>query len=68
MRNWDNTPTENWFGSFKNERVHGERFGTRDEMKAMVFEYTEVFYNRQRLRSTLGYLSPVQFMQDRKST
>ena len=42
LRNWDNTPTESWFGSFKNERVHGERFGTRDEMKAMAFEYIEV--------------------------
>jgi hypothetical protein len=30
LRNWDNTPTESWFGSFKNERVHGERFGTCD--------------------------------------
>ena len=37
LRNWDNTPTESWFGSFNNERVHGERFGTRDEMKAMAF-------------------------------
>jgi hypothetical protein len=37
LRNWGNTPTESWFGSFKNERVHGERFGTRDEMKAMAF-------------------------------
>ena len=68
LRNWDNTPTESWFGSFKNERVHGERFGTRDEMKAMAFEYIEVFYNRKRLHSTLGYQSPVQFMQDWIST
>jgi putative transposase len=59
---WDNAPTESWFGSFKNERVYGERFETRQEMKAMAFEYTEVFYNRKRLHSTLGYKSPMQFL------
>lgn len=65
---WDNAPTESWFGSFKNERVHGERFETREEMKALAFEYIEVFYNRKRLHSTLGYQSPVQFMQDWMTT
>jgi putative transposase len=62
---WDNAPTESWFGSFKKERVHEERFETRDEMKAMTFEYIEVFYNRKRLHSTLGYKSPMQFLNDR---
>ena len=61
---WDNAPTESWFGSFKNERVYGERFETRDEMKAMAFEYIEVFYNRKRMHSTLGYKSPMQFLRD----
>jgi len=61
---WDNAPSESWFGSFKNERVYGERFETRDEMKAMAFEYIEVFYNRKRLHSTLGYKSPMQFLDD----
>jgi len=61
---WDNAPTESWFGSFKNERVYGERFETRDEVIAMTFEYIEVFYNRKRLHSTLGYKSPMQFLSD----
>lgn len=61
---WDNAPTESWFGSFKNERVYGERFETREEIKAMAFEYIEVFYNRRRLHSTLGYKSPQRFMDD----
>ena len=61
---WDNAPTESWFGSFKNERVHGERFETREAMKLMAFEYIEVFYNRKRQHSTLPYKSPEQFMQD----
>jgi transposase InsO family protein len=61
---WDNAPTESWFNSFKNERVHGERFATRAEMSAASFEYIETFYNRKRLHSTLGYKSPTQFLND----
>ena len=57
-----NAPTESWFNSFKNERVHGLSYETRDEMKAMTFEYIEVLYNRKRQHSTLGYKSPIQFL------
>lgn len=59
---WDNAPTESWFNSFKNERVHGIRYATHADMKAASFEYIEVFYNRKRLHSTLGYRSPSQFL------
>lgn len=61
---WDNAPTESGFNSFKNERVFGEHFATREAMKATAFEYIEVFYNRKRRHSTLGYHSPVQFLND----
>lgn len=61
---WDNAPTESWFNSFKNERVHGVSFATRAAMTAASFEYIEAFYNRKRLHSTLGYKSPVQFLND----
>lgn len=61
---WDNAPSESWFNSFKNERVHGLRYETRDEMKAMAFDYIEVLYNRKRQHSTLGYKSPIQFLND----
>ncbi|MBI5917895.1 MAG: IS3 family transposase [Nitrosomonadales bacterium] len=44
--------------------MYGERFETRDEMKAMAFEYIEVFYNRKGLHSTLGYKSPQQYLDD----
>ena len=60
---WDNAPTESWFNSFKNERYHGIRYATHDEMKAASFEYIEVFYNRTRQHSTLGYQSPSQFLE-----
>ena len=59
---WDNAPTESWFNSFKNERVHGIRSDTRAAMTAASFEYIEVFYNRTRRHSTLGYQSPMQFL------
>ncbi len=62
---WDNAPTESWFNSFKNERVHGDALSRHaTEMTAMTFEYIEVFYNRKRRHSTLGYKSPIQFLED----
>ena len=61
---WDNAPTESFFNSLKNERVHGQRYRTRTEAIADLFEYIEVFYNRTRRHSTLGSRSPIQFMQD----
>ena len=61
---WDNAPTESWFNSFKNERVHGLRYATRAAMTAASFEYIEVFYNRTRRHSTLGYRSPMQFLDE----
>jgi len=51
------------FNSFKNERAHGVRYATHVQIKATAFEYTEVFYNRKRQHSTLGYQSPVQFLE-----
>ncbi len=59
---WDNAPTESGFNSFKNERVHGVRYATHAGIKAAAFEYIEVFYNRKRQHSTLGYKSPTQFL------
>ena len=61
---WDNAPTESWVNSFKNERVYATRYATRQEATADVFEYIEVFYNRKRRHSTLGFISPVQFLAD----
>lgn len=61
---WDNAPTESFFNSLKNERVHGTRYVTRDAAMADLFEYIEVFYNRSRRHSTLKSKSPVQFLQD----
>jgi putative transposase len=59
---WDNAPTESFFNSLKNERVHGARYATRDDAIADLFDYIEVFYNRSRRHSTLAYVSPIQFL------
>ena len=56
----DNAPMESFFASLKKEHVHQARFRTRAEAKAAVFDYIEVFYNRQRLHSALGYRTPAE--------
>lgn len=58
---YDNAAMESWNHSFKVEAIHGEKFKTRDDAKKHVFEYIEVYYNRKRLHSTLGFLSPELF-------
>jgi putative transposase len=58
---WDNAPVESFFASLKRELVHSERYTTRDEARASIFEYVEVFYNRVRRHSSLGYVSPDEF-------
>ncbi len=58
---YDNAAMESWNHSFKVEAIHGERLATRKQAKAHTFDYIEVDYNRIRLHSTLGYLSPEQF-------
>ena len=54
---------ESFFGSLKTECVHRTRFATRKEARAALFDYIEVFYNRQRLHSGIGYKTPVQAYQ-----
>ncbi len=57
----DNAVAESFFGSLKNEFVCFERFESRAEAALRLFEWIEVFYNRVRRHSTLGYLSPVDY-------
>jgi len=58
---WDNAPMESFWGTLKTELVHHEQYATRDQAKQSIFEYIEVFYNRIRLHSALGYQSPETF-------
>jgi transposase InsO family protein len=58
---WDNAPMESFFGTLKKELVHQRKYRTRDEARRDIFEYIEIFYNRERLHSSLGYLSPADY-------
>lgn len=58
---YDNACVESFFGSLKNEYVAFEKFSSREEARLKIFTWIEVFYNRVRRHSTLGYLSPVDF-------
>jgi transposase InsO family protein len=58
---WDNACIESFFGTLKPEIVYHRHDATRDEAKQDIFEYIEVFYNRRRPHSTLGYDSPAEF-------
>lgn len=57
----DNAVAESFFGSLKNELVHHEDYRTRAEARQSLFEYIEVFYNRQRRHASLNYMTPAQY-------
>lgn len=58
---YDNAHMEAFWGTLKAELLAGRTFATRAEARLAIFEYVEIFYNRQRLHSALGFLSPVDF-------
>jgi putative transposase len=58
---YDNAAMESFFATLKTELVHEETYATHDAARASIFEYIEVFYNRNRRHSSLGYLSPEMF-------
>jgi len=58
---YDNAVVESFFSSLKNEVTHHRRYQTREEARAEIFHYIELFYNRRRLHQTLGYVSPVAY-------
>ncbi len=58
---YDNAAMESFYGRFKVSSIGNEVFADEDELKSVVFEYIEPFYNRFRKHSSLGYKSPIQF-------
>lgn len=58
---YDNAITESFFHTLKTELIYWEKYQSREEAKRSIFEYIEINYNRRRLHSSLGYLSPVEF-------
>ncbi len=58
---WDNAVAESFFASLKTELVDRRSWATRSQARRAIFEYIEVFYNRRRLHSSLGYLTPAEY-------
>ena len=58
---WDNSVAESFFSTLKKELIYHVKLETRDRARQEIFDFIEVFYNRQRIHSYLGYLSPVEF-------
>ena len=58
---WDNAVTESLMGGIRAECVHARTFSGREEAALEIFEYIERFYNRARIHSALGWLSPEEF-------
>ncbi len=63
---YDNAITESFFHTLKIELIFWNRYQSREEAKRSIFEYIEIFYNRERLHSALNYLSPVEFEMRRR--
>jgi putative transposase len=63
---YDNALMESFFGTLKEECVEQQNYKTRAEARNSVFEYIEVFYNRKRKHSSLGYNSPILYEQRRQ--
>lgn len=62
---WDNAPTESFFHTLKVEEVYfKDKYSTRKEAKACVFEYINVFYNKQRIHSSINYMTPYKFEEE----
>lgn len=57
---WDNAMAESFFGALKNECIYREKFETREKARRAIVEYIEVFYNRKRIHSALGYRTPLE--------
>ena len=58
---WDNAVAESFFASLKKERVQWKHYQTRAEAKQDILDYIVMFYNSQRMHSTLGYISPIDY-------
>ena len=65
---YDNAVVESFFANLKNELVHHRTFATRDQARAEIFDYIEIFYNRQRAHATLRYISPVDYENSQRVT
>lgn len=64
---WDNAPMEAFWGKLKYEWLADQCFETREEARAAVFEYVEIFYNRERIHESNGYITPEEYYSERRN-
>jgi len=64
---WDNAVAESFFKTIKSEMIYWYKFRTRAEAELRIFEYIEIFYNKNRLHSSNGYMSPIDFEREKLS-
>ncbi len=64
---WDNAVAESWFATLKEELIYRQSWPTRAQATHAIFEFIEVFYNRRRLHSSLGYQTPVEYERRRRA-
>jgi len=65
---WDNAVSESFFSTLKTELIYQNQYESRREAKRDIFQYIEIFYNRIRLHSALGYKSPEEYENERKTS
>jgi transposase InsO family protein len=58
---YDNAVAESFFSSLKNELIHHRDYHSREDARSEIFEYIELFYNRQRIHQSLGYQTPIRY-------
>jgi putative transposase len=61
---YDNAVTETFFKTLKTEWIYGRKFRNREELRQSLFEYIQIFYNRKRAHSALGYLAPAEYLRN----
>lgn len=64
---WDNAPAESFFGLLKNELIYRQTYKTQEDAQFNIFSFIEIFYNKRRRHSSLGYMTPEEFsLKDKK--
>ena len=63
---WDNSTTESFCGKFKTEHMFWEKYETKEKARRNIFEWIEIDYNRKRIYSAIGYVTPEKFEEDNR--
>ena len=63
---WDNAVAESFFGKLKSEEVYRNFYMSQKQARSSIFEYIEIFYNKRRLNSAIGYITPEEKVQKEK--